>query len=214
MNKDRKKLLNENTIRRMMKLAEIDSLSETFIGDKFTVSENYPPEEQEDDPVAEEMGEEAPFDPEAEAPVDLPPEPDVGEEGPPAEVSITDEEASTLASVLEKLLAAQGEGEGEEDFPAEEPAELDMAPEDEELPPGGGGYAMAESIEKKEEEEETLEEDAEDEETLEEETDEDLQERLTNEIARRVAARLTKESRQEKVADQLAERILHRLKNG
>ena len=128
MNKDRKKLLNENTIRRMMKLAEIDSLSENFISDKFTVSENFPTvsQEDEDEPVAEEMGDEAPFDPEAEAPVDLPPEPDVGEEGPPAEVSITDEEASTLASVLEKLLAAQGEGEGEEDFPAEEPAELDM----------------------------------------------------------------------------------------
>ena len=45
----------------------------------------------------------------------------------------------------------------------------------------------------------------------EEDDDKDLEERLTNEIARRVAARLVKESRQEKMADQLAERIMGRL---
>ena len=145
MSKNTKKLLNESTIRRMMKLAEIDSLSETFITDKLTVKEGgmaYNRDDDEDgDDTLEEQEEE--FD----APEGAVEEPEMPEE------------------------------------PMEEPME---EPGEEE---------MFEALQQ-----EGIEID-----------DGKMQERLTNEIAKRVAARLVKESRQDKMADQLAERIMGRL---
>ena len=216
MSRNRKKLLNENTIRRMMKLAEIDSLSETFITDKLTVNEED--DFELDEPGMEEEPEvELPPEPEEEAPV----------EGGAEEMAM--EFAQALAGVAERFgvdMDVQGAGEEEaapeEEFP-EEPAEEEFPEEGgEEMPPGGRDVyenLEDENVELKEEEDDDLKEDADDADLkeddddadLKEDDDENLEERLTAEIARRVAARLVKESRQDKMADQLAERIMARL---
>ena len=182
MSKNGKKLLNESAIRRFMKLAEIDTLSDQFVG---SLSEKYD-EDLEEGVYArgdDELGEGPEFDmagePDPEA--ELPPEPEdlevAEEEG--GEVTISDEEATVLTSVLEKLLAAQGEEPDAEEAP---PEDLDVEPEEEELP----GVGL--------EEEQEFSEDG-----------------MVAEIARRVTTRLAKESRNEKVADVLAERIISRL---
>ena len=199
MSKNGKKLLNENTIRRFMKLAEIDSLSDSFVSDKFTIGE------QEEEPFeADEMGAE---EGEIEEP-ELPPEPEMApEEGGEADVAELTGAVEALMGVVSRMTGVDidvgGEEEApEEELPVEEPVE--EFPEEggeEELPPGNRTY---EALEKEEIE---LKED-------EDEGDEKLEEKLTNKIARRVAARLVKESRQDKMAEQLAERITRRLKNG
>ena len=56
MSENTKSLLNENTIRRMMKMAQIDSLSDNFVGaltEKYTEKETDITEETEE--KAEEM---------------------------------------------------------------------------------------------------------------------------------------------------------------
>tara|TARA_Y100000034_G_scaffold17065_2_gene18588 strand:+ start:1243 stop:1836 length:594 start_codon:yes stop_codon:yes gene_type:complete len=197
MSKNRKKLLNENTIRRFMKLAEIDSLSETFISDhpgKFAINEQ---DEEPFEPA--ELGAEMEEEPE------LPPEPDEEPEGGAESdvVELTDA-VETLMGVVSRMTGVDidvgGEAEGEEDMPLDEP--IDEFPEEggeeEELPPGNEMY---EDLEK---------EDIELQEDEDEKGSKDLEERL----ARRVAARLVKESRSDKMASRLAERIVRRLKNG
>ena len=208
MSENRKKLLNEGAIRRFMKLAEIDSLSETFISDKFTVNEEESFDLAAEDDAAEFDAAMTDVDG-AEAALDD----DEALEAPEEEASEGDqavamELAHGFAELVNRVLNVDVDvaGDGAEELEApedEEPAPLDMgaAPEDElvddedELAPGNKMY------EELEQEGVELEE-------------EDLQEKLTAEIARRVAARLVKESRQDKMADQLAERITQRLKNG
>ena len=59
MSENTKNLLNENTIRRMMKVAQIDSLSDNFVGaltEKYTEKEADITEEAEE--TAEELSEE------------------------------------------------------------------------------------------------------------------------------------------------------------
>ena len=210
MSENRKKLLNEGAIRRFMKLAEIDSLSETFISDKFTVNEEESFDLAAEDDAAEFDAAMTDVD-DAEAALDD----DEALEAPEEEASEGDqavamELAHGFAELVNRVLNVDVDvaGDGAEELEAaedEDPAPLDMAaaPEDElvagededELAPGNKMY------EELEQEGVELEE-------------EDLQEKLTAEIARRVAARLVKESRQDKMADQLAERITQRLKNG
>ena len=205
MSKNGKKLLNENTIRRFMKLAEIDSLSENFIGDKFTIGE----QEEEPFEAAEAGAEDMGMD--MEEP-ELPPEPEeVPEEGGDVDVAELSGAVEALMSVVSRMtgvdIAVGDESEEEvpeEGLPEEEPLE-DLEGE-EELPPGNRG--MYEELEG--EEIELQEDEDEDKDN----GDEKLEEKLTNEIARRVAARLVKESRQDKMAEHLAERITRRLKNG
>ena len=56
MSENTKNLLNENTIRRMMKMAQIDSLSDNFVG---ALTEKYGTTEEEvTEEVAEEVTEE------------------------------------------------------------------------------------------------------------------------------------------------------------
>ena len=205
MSKNGKKLLNENTIRRFMKLAEIDTLSDQFVdtlsgryGNKG-LKEGMPYQrddeekkevvaEQDEEPAFDMGEEEGAEDPEAE----LPPEP---EEAAPA---AGDPEA-IFTDIVDRIIAVAGEhgvdmsregGEAEEapeaELGGEEDLGMDMAPEeepmmeDEEIP----------GVE------------------LEEEVDEDT---MVAEITRRVTARLMKESRNDKVAAALAERIMSRL---
>ena len=202
MSNTKKSLLNENTIRRFMKLAEIDTLSDGFVD---AISERYGKEEVTEE---EELEEGNPYQRDEDEPMDLPPEagleePEPGLEEPEPGLEEPAEEggdAAALADAVSQLMTVisgmtgvdidvdAGDEEPEADLG--EPAELDMgAPEEEEAP--------------LEEDEEIpgIE--------LEEEID---QEAAVNEITRRVAARLQKESRQDKVADQLSERILQRIK--
>ena len=202
MSNTKKNLLNENTIRRFMKLAEIETLSDGFVD---AISEMYgaPIEDEE---VEEGMGaaygrddeaEEAPLDMPAEEPAELE-EPEVALDEPAAEggdaVALSDAVAQ-LMSVISGMTGVDIDvdgGEEEAELPAEEPAadDLDMA--------AGPEPEMA------------LEEDEEISGVeLKEEEDEDD---MVAEITRRVTARLQKESRKDAVADQLSERILARIK--
>jgi hypothetical protein len=188
-----KNLLNENTIRRFMKLAEIDTLSDGFV--TGLVKEQLPDEafEGEED-VEIHDGETGP--PEAE--LDMP-----DEGGETAEVNITDEEAGCLTGVLQKLLSAQGE----EELPGDEDVEVelgDLGPEEE------GPMALSENQRRQVIHKEDLRRQA----VYQEQQRRAVNYRnaVKNEVFRRVSARLQQESRKDAVADQLSERILRRIK--
>ena len=203
MSENKKGLLNENTIRRFMKLAEIDTLSDQFVG---TLAERYGDEDleegmpyQRDDEGAEEPAFDMADEEEGAEDLgdELPPEP---EEAPAAG---GDAEA-IFTDIVDRIIDVAGEHgvemsrDGEEGEEAELGGEedLDMAP-DEGLPA----------------EEEEAVPGVELEEDLGEEGDPTKDEdEMVAEITRRVTARLMKESRNEQVADQLADRIMARLK--
>ena len=100
------KLLNENTVRRFMKLANVQTLTDNFIQEKYTkeeaLEEQMDPMEEEE-PAAEEEG----MEPEAveEEPVGD----DMGEpemEMGAADISLTEEEAELLIDLGERLKEA------------------------------------------------------------------------------------------------------------
>ena len=156
-----KKLLNESTIRRFMKLANVEPLTNGFIqemshayvrdvnealdeaDDEFEVELNEEEEEEldmgEEDP---DMGEEDPDMDEEEPDMgDEEPDMDMEGEGEPgaADISLTEEEAQLLIDLGDRLRDAmdeeEGEGEGM-DFGAEEEEEEDFGeeePEEEEI---------------------------------------------------------------------------------
>ena len=125
-----KNLLNENTVRRFMKLASIQPLSNSF------VNENFPLEEQDEEIPGEDL--QGPVDPAEEIPgEELPGEEDeldlgddFGEEEPGmADMSLTEEEAQILIDLGKRLEEALGEEGGDEE--AAEPVELDLEPGEE-----------------------------------------------------------------------------------
>ena len=129
MAKNKKPLLNEGTVRRMMKLAEIDSLSDQFIGQSY-VTEEEDEEGFEDVEGGEEEDIEGieDVDVEEEAPE---------EEGLEGEITITDEEAQDIIDLAAKLEDAVGGAPGGEEELEMEPEaglepEAELAPEDEE----------------------------------------------------------------------------------
>ena len=109
-----KKLLNESTVRRFMKLANVDTLTNNFIQDRFQINE------QEEEPIEDEMSPEPEaedFPVEDEAPEELEPE---MEEDPEAEmgaadISLTEEEAELLIDLGERLKEAM-DADAEEDM--------------------------------------------------------------------------------------------------
>tara|TARA_X000000950_G_C13631386_1_gene543655 strand:- start:105 stop:698 length:594 start_codon:yes stop_codon:yes gene_type:complete len=153
------KLLAENTIRRFMKLANVESMTDNFVNEKYGMAHK-----KEDD---EEINEEEEFDLEEQEEPEMDEEPEVGdepgmEEELPAEdeememdmgdlegegseagdadMSLSEEEAQLLISLGEKLASAMGGADAEMDAPEmdapemEEPeADLDdeLASEDE-----------------------------------------------------------------------------------
>ena len=123
MSKNKKSLLNENSIRRFMKLAEIDGLSDQF------VAKNYISEEDEMD-VEDEMPEvemDAEMDAEMEAEPEM--EADAGVE---AEISPEAAEAIVdLAAQLEDVVGVAEEPEMPEDE-EDEDLGVDMVTEQEE----------------------------------------------------------------------------------
>jgi len=193
MSDTKKNLLNENTIRRFMKLAEIDTLSDGFVN---ALSEMYGVPVEEEKEVEEGMGD-GPYardDDDPGGPLDLPAgepeaEPEL-EEPEDLELDMEPEEAdpsARLADAVEQFMAVVSEltgldidvDSGEEAEEAELPAD-EPAPDDLDMAAAG-----------------------------EEEFD---QETIVNEITRRVTARLQQENHKDAVADQLSERILQRIK--
>lgn len=136
-----KELLNENTVRRFMKLASIQPLSNRFI------NENFPLEEQEEEEPVD-LGAEEPLPDESDPVPGEEDELDLGDDFPgdeepgAADMSLTEEEAQILIDLGKRLEEALGEEGGEEelgavepeeDFGAEEPADEDaLAVADEE----------------------------------------------------------------------------------
>ena len=123
------KLLNESTIRRFMKLADIAPLANSFIkeGDMSYKADEEPMEEPMEEPP---MPEEEPMDEPMEEPMEEP-----GAEG---EMTLTDEEAQNIVdsheanqALVDKLKGMTGEEEMED--PMEEPMEDPMADEPEDL---------------------------------------------------------------------------------
>jgi len=216
MSENKKGLLNENTIRRFMKLAEIDSLSDGFVSGlvQETIEEveeveegmgmkAYGRDEEEleemDHPMARDDEEPMEDAPEMEMDMDMEPAAEAPAAAGDAEAIFT--------SLVDKIIALAGEhgvemsrdgGEAEEAAP-----EMDMDPAADDLD-------MAdEPMEEGAHEEDELEEGVHEEDELEEGVDEDA---MVAEITRRVSDRLQKESRNEQLAEELTEKIMARLK--
>lgn len=132
------KLLKENTIRRFMKLANVDTFTDSFIGSLVTESEK---ENTEDDTTTEEATDtieeqEAPEEPEMDMGDEPEPEMDMdmdmdAEDEPEmgaADISLTEEEAQLLIDLGERLKEAMGDDMGEE-----EEDELEDMPMDDDL---------------------------------------------------------------------------------
>ena len=123
-----KNLLNETTIRRFMKLANINTLPGNFIKERVTEGD-MPYNREDEDPMADVGMEDdaAPMDaaPMDDAPMDDAPLGD--EESAEGGVDLTDEEASVLIGLGDKLSAAMPEA-GAGELPGEEPVLDDEAP--------------------------------------------------------------------------------------
>ena len=137
MAKNKKALLNEGTVRRMMKLANMDALGDGFITERFGVEEdqgfNNPAnprsrymQEQDEEEAGLDLGAEeevetpegAEGDEGAEMDVDM--EMDTEGEEMEGEVTITDDEAQDIIALADKLRGAvEGGGEEEVDIEAE-----------------------------------------------------------------------------------------------
>lgn len=160
------KLLTENTVRRFMKLANVNSLTDSFINEKYTkedevqeeaveeTEETIEEEATEEETIEEQMEEEEPGmdmeEEEGEEDADADMEMDMDAEEPAdemgaADISLTEEEAQLLIDLGERLKEAMGDDAPAMDMDAEEPAmdmdaeepEMDMEEEDEEEAPGG-----------------------------------------------------------------------------
>jgi hypothetical protein len=207
-----KNLLNENTIRRMMKLASVDSLSDSFISTKYTpltesteeenIEEAKHEKDEEEKSVEESvesvetsLSEEEELE-EMEMGMEADDEkmemPDADEPAEEDEVTLTDDEARDIIALADKLRSAMG---GEEDAAPEmemdadeDDKEMEMDAEMEEEP--GMRYDMME------EEEENLYEAALNNLDIDVVEDKEVQlENLKKEIYKKVVNRLLKESK-------------------
>ena len=216
MSNTKKSLLNENTIRRFMKLAEIDTLSDGFVGGlteaKITVKE------QEDfggDPTGPDSGESGLGD---LTPDDM----DMAAAEEPDEASELTAAVSNLMGVISSMTGVDIDVDGGDD----EEVELDVEDEDvmqEQKPgdeygaesqrasvgkgtPGTGNYDPRKGPGPTSPKRGTPKSGA---------VREVLQyrEALKQEVLRRVQGRIYQERHNDAVADQLSERILQRIKN-
>lgn len=212
MSDKKKGLLNEGTIRRFMRLAEIDKLSDGFVSGLVQEAVEEVEEgmgmaytrDEEEEAVEEahcgtrddELEEAADLDDAAEL-EDA--EEEAALEAPAAEAPAAAGDAEAIfTDLVDRIIALAGEhgvemsrdgGEAEEAAP-----EMDMEPAADDL-------EMADEPMMEDEEIPGVE--------LEEDVDEDA---MVAEITRRVTARLQQESRKESMADDLAERIMARIK--
>lgn len=124
------KLLNENTVRRFMKLANVQTLTDNFIQEKYTKEEAL---EEQMEPEEEEAPEEAAAE---EPAMEEPAGDEMGDEmGEPememgaADISLTEEEAELLIDLGERLKEAM-------DDEMDDEMDDDMGAMDEEEPMG------------------------------------------------------------------------------
>ena len=205
MAKNKKSLLNESAVRRFMKLAEIDTLSDQFIG------QHYIPEQDEEEEVAvDEMPvDDAPVD---DAPVDEMPGEEAAEGG---EAEITPEAAEAIVD-----LAAQLEASGAVDAGAE--AEVEEVPAEEEMIEEPG--ARRRVYEEKDDETPVAQQKIQEEDTdeLEEQlsglgievVDDTAQQSIKETVYKRVMERLQNEQKKEqreKMVDKLVEGVFARI---
>lgn len=135
------KLLAENTVRRFMKLANVETMTDNFVNEKYGMPKKHDDEDLKEEEINEEedleLEEEAelpeeepeePEDEEMEMDMDLG-EPEAGDEPGAADMSLTEEEAQLLVSLGERLAAAMGGAGEEEDMEPEMDAPLDDEPE-------------------------------------------------------------------------------------
>jgi len=187
----KKTLLEEGTIRRFMKLAEMGPIGDSFVSNMFNEEEEpAPPEEAEFDETefgadeeldAELEGEDEMLDVDDDVLDDDGGDLDAGTDG---ELTLTDEEADAFLAVADRIRAALEGAAPPEDIPAP-----DMGVEDE------GEEELDAEFDAGEEEldsgEEELDVDVEDEELVQERSSV-VNESLVNQIVKRVAKRLTK----------------------
>jgi hypothetical protein len=147
----KKTLLNETTVRRFMKLANVDGLSDNFINEGYGMYKDDEPVDeghggmyQDDEPDMDmpdmDMPEEGP-----EAPEDMGPEmdaeaPEMDAEAPEMdadEVEITEEDRDVLAQAADILTKIAGEGGGDMDMGMDEPMDEPMGDEAPDLDMGG-----------------------------------------------------------------------------
>ena len=151
-----KNLLNENTIRRMMKLASVDSLSDSFISTKYsplaesveeeTVEEGTKKDDElkddeggrgekkgdkayvnEEEDAAEEMEDAMDSMDDAEDKMDDAMDAMDDAEAAEDEVTLTDDEARDIIALADKLRAAMGAEEPEAEEEPEMEMDMDMA---------------------------------------------------------------------------------------
>ena len=185
MSKTKKNRLDESQVRRFMGLADLHPLGEGFL-DRIREEDDLPPEEGAEGlpPEGEEMPPEEPL------------EADAVEAGPPTEetagvaTEMAQDVADAVAAALSDALGQHGvevtsgdaEGGGEEAMPPlEDPLAGEEPPLDDEAPLPGEGEELPPEEELEELESAGIEV-----------VDDD---RLVQEVARRVAARLLKESK-------------------
>jgi len=173
--KNEKTLLQEGSVRRFMKLASLQPLTEEFVQNMYEEEE----EEFSPEPPADEL---APPTDEPEA-LDLEP----AAAGDIDVASLVDAIATAIETETGVPISVEGE-------PGEE-AEPDLAPEapeeEAELPPIEGDEALEEETFQALEEEDVVESPQADAQTLDEED-------IVKEVTRRVSMRLVKESRRQK----------------
>ena len=232
-----KSLLSESTIRRFMKLAELNPLSENFfdknVQEEEAVDEGGMAYDRDEELPGEELpgeelpGEELPGEEPAEGPVDEADVKDLVDAIADAITQSTGIEVSA-SSEGEELGEPEGELPGEElpgeELPGEElPGEEPMLEAEEEVDEarkkrardtavGAIGRAQAD-VEAAEEEEDVkaVKKGGGDKPSLEEADELTEDEALVADITRRVAERLQDASKREEIATQLAERIFNKL---
>ena len=220
----RKTLLNEQEIRKFLKLANITTVGDQKIeemGGAPMGGGSYARDDDEEPAADDGLGDEVEVDVDAELPVEDEPmadEPeDVGAELDVGGLDVSDKEelmADVVRAVADALgiadrvdvEAGEDEGEAMADLDAE-PA-LDLEPEAALAPEEGGEDSLEEPADlgvgdDEEDEDPVMEED--------EDTYQLSEEDVVAEVARRVAQRLQDANRKEAMVDTLAERILNRL---
>ena len=139
------KLLTENTVRRFMKLANVDSLTDRFVAEAYAKKEDEiqkEASEEEETLEEQEAPEEEPAMDEPAAEEDEDMEMDMGDEPDDdmgaADISLTEEEASLLIDLGERLKEAMGD---DEDMDMDDEPEMDME-EEPEMPEDDAGADM------------------------------------------------------------------------
>lgn len=149
----KKTLLEEGTVRRFMKLANMEAIGSNFVNETYAMADDDKEMKYDDKPMEEAMppmqdDEEKMLDVDLEADEEMPEAPEGEEMDMDAEdmgeLTLTDEEAEVFLKVADKVRAAMDSAEPAEELPApdmggdemdmEMDAEMDVeaAPEDEE----------------------------------------------------------------------------------